>query len=142
MLASCEAMDLRFNVSHSEDLAVYAFALGREVGVDVEALRPMADSADIARSAFSAAEHRAFLALSPAERTEGFFNCWTRKEAFIKALGEGLSHPLDTFDVTLEPDQPARILRVGETEGERCGWDLHTFSPRPGFVGAVVSHKP
>jgi 4'-phosphopantetheinyl transferase len=137
-LASREEVDLRFNVSHSEDVAVYAFAAGRDVGVDVEALRPMADAPDIARSAFSAAERRAFLALAPVERTEGFFNCWTRKEAFIKALGEGLSHPLDAFDVSLAPGEPARMLRVGGIDGGRCGWDLHSFSPRPGFVGAVV----
>jgi 4'-phosphopantetheinyl transferase len=130
--------DLRFNVSHCENLAVYAFASGREIGVDVEAVRAIPDADDIAARFFSRRETAAYLALMPRDRPLGFFNCWTRKEAFIKAIGEGLSHPLDRFDVTLTPVEPARILRVADKPGERCGWALHSFSPAPGFVAAVV----
>jgi 4'-phosphopantetheinyl transferase len=130
--------DLRFNLSHAEDLAVYAFAADREVGIDVEAVRVMQDADDVAASAFSSHENEAYRRLDPSDRPQGFFNCWTRKEAFIKALGEGLSHPLDSFDVSLKPGEPAKILRVGELSGDDCGWALQTFVPQPGFAAAIV----
>jgi 4'-phosphopantetheinyl transferase len=133
--------DLRFNVSHSADVAVYAFAGGREVGIDVEVVRAIADADDIAARSFSPRENEAYLALDPQDRPLGFFNCWTRKEAFIKALGDGLSHPLDRFDVSLTPGEPARIVRVDSTPGEHCGWTLHGLSPGPGLVGAVVVQR-
>ena len=129
---------LCFNVSHSEDVAVYGFALDREIGVDVEAVRELPDADEIAARCFSLRENEAYLALSPPERPLGFFNCWTRKEALIKALGEGLSHPLEHFDVSLAPGEPARILRVGGRAGEHCGWRLQSYSPAPGFVAAIV----
>jgi len=133
------ASKLKFNLSHSEDLAVYAFTSCGEVGVDVEAIRPLPDADDIATRFFSRGENAAYLALPPRHRPLGFFNCWTRKEAFIKALGDGLYYPLDAFDVTLAPGAPARILRVGSTPGRLCGWDLESFSPAAGFVAAVVA---
>jgi 4'-phosphopantetheinyl transferase len=132
------ASGLRFNVSHRDDVAVYAFAWGREVGVDVEAVRLVHDADRIAARTFSRAEGAAYRALGPADRPLGFFRCWTRKEAFVKATGEGLSRPLGAFDVSLAPGEPARILRVGETPGDACGWGMEDFSPAPGYVGAVV----
>lgn len=132
---------LRFNVSHSNDVAVYAFALGREVGIDVEAVRVMNDADSIAARFFSQFENKAYLALDPEDKLPGFFNCWTRKEAFIKALGNGLYYPLDRFDVSLTPGEPANILRVESTPGGDCEWTLHSFVPEPGFIGAVVVQK-
>ncbi len=132
---------LRFNVSHCNDVAVYAFSTGREIGVDVEAVRRIGDAADIAARFFSPRENQAYLALGPRDRPLGFFNCWTRKEAFIKALGDGLYHPLDRFDVSLAPDEPARILRVESTPGDLCGWGMESFSPFPGFVAAIVIER-
>ncbi len=129
---------LRFNLSHCDDLAVFALASGREVGIDVEAVRVLADADDIAAHTFSHRESAAYQALDPRERPLGFFQCWTRKEAFIKALGDGLQHPLDRFDVSLAPREPARILRVDDTPGDHCGWRMEGFSPAPGFVAAVV----
>lgn len=134
--------DLRFNVSHSDDVAVYAFAARREIGVDVEAIRVIRDADDIAGRFFSRHENEAYLALGPRDKPLGFFNCWTRKEAFIKALGDGLYHPLDAFDVSLTPGEPARILRVDDTPGADCGWSLDSFSPVSGFVAAVVIENP
>lgn len=128
----------RFNVSHAEDLAVYAFTRGREVGIDVEAVAPWPGADAIAARFFSRRECCDYEALPPEQRTEGFFNCWTRKEAFCKAIGEGLRRPLGSFDVSLRPGEPARILRVDDTPGELCGWRLHAFTPAPGFVAAVV----
>ena len=132
------APDLRFNLSHCGDVAVYGFAEAREVGVDVEAVRALEDADAIAARCFSKSEYKAYRALPERERPLGFFYCWTRKEAFIKARGSGLSQPLDGFDVSLAPGEPARILRVGRTPGARCGWTLRSLFPAPGFIGAVV----
>lgn len=131
--------DLRFNLSHRDGIAAYAFARGRALGVDVETVRALPEADDIARSAFSPRECAAYFALEARDRPLGFFNCWTRKEAFVKALGEGLSHGLGGFDVSLAPGEPARILRVDGTPGERCGWVLHAFTPAPGMAGALVA---
>jgi 4'-phosphopantetheinyl transferase len=133
--------ELHFNVSHSSDVAAYAFSRRRDIGIDVERVRVIRDIDDIAARFFSRRENEAYLALDRRDRLAGFFNCWTRKEAFIKALGEGMHHPLDGFDVTLAPGEPARILRVGPTPGNDCDWALHSFVSEPGFVGAVVARR-
>ena len=132
---------LRFNVSRSGEVAVYAFAYDREIGVDVEEVRVLPDADAIAAQMFSPRESAAYFALSPRHRPLGFFHCWTRKEAFVKALGDGLYYPLDRFDVSLAPGEPARILRVESTAGDDCPWTLHTFSPGAGLAGAVVVQK-
>jgi 4'-phosphopantetheinyl transferase len=132
------ASELRFNVSHSADLAVYAFARGREIGVDVEAIRPIPDADKISARFFSAGEAAAYAALDADSRPIAFVNCWTRKEAFLKALGGGLNYPLDRIEVSLAPDAPATIVRVAGTPGDACGWRLGSFTPARGFVGAVV----
>lgn len=129
---------LRFNVSHSRNVAAYAFTQRGEIGVDVEAIRPMKDADDIARRFFSRNERRDFFSLDPVDRCLAFFRCWTRKEAFLKAIGEGLSHPLTAFDVSLKPGDAPRLLRVGERTGERSGWSLGEFDPGSGFAGAFV----
>lgn len=132
------ASALHFNLSCSQNLAACVFTSGREIGVDIERILPLAAVAPIGDRFFSQREQASYHALSELDKALGFFNCWTRKEAFIKALGVGLSLPLDTFDVTLAPGEPARILRVGTSSGEHCGWKLHSFVPYPGFVGAVA----
>jgi 4'-phosphopantetheinyl transferase len=139
--ARFEDSNLFFNVSHCDDLAVYAFSSAGEIGVDVEAVRWFADANDVAARVFSSAEQKAYAALHPLLRPLGFFNCWTRKEAFIKALGSGLQRPLDSFDVSLAPDEPAEILRVENTAGNSCGWAMESFVPAPGFVAAVVTEN-
>nr|AFB69907.1 PPTase7 [uncultured bacterium] len=116
------ASDLRFNVSHCGDVALYAFSRCREIGVDVEAVREMPDADDIVERFFSPRERAAYRRLPARERPRGFFRCWTRKEAFIKALGSGLAYPLPDFDSTPAPR----------------GWSLRSFVPGPGLVGAVA----
>jgi len=133
--------DLRFNISRSEDIAVYAFTTGREIGIDVEAVREIPDADAIAARYFSRRENEEYRSLTQRDKAAGFFNCWTRKEAFIKAIGEGLLHPLDDFDVSLTPGEPARILRISQVPGDACGWTIHDFSPCPGFTGAVVAQE-
>jgi 4'-phosphopantetheinyl transferase len=129
---------LQFNVSHRDEVAVYAFSSGGAIGIDVEAVHALPEANNIAARFFSHRENAAYRALEPHDQAQGFFNCWTRKEAFIKAQGDGLSHRLDRFDVSLTPGEPAEILRVDDTPGSRCGWRLESFSPAAGFVAAVV----
>jgi len=130
--------ELRFNVSHSGGLALLAFAWDRELGVDVEEEREVEEAKDIARRYFSPWEERELRLLTEVERRGAFFRCWTRKEAFIKVTGDGLSRPLDAFDVTLAPGEPARLLRVeGEPEAAGRFW-LEDVSPAPGFAGALA----
>ena len=114
-LAPRYSRDLRFNLAHCEEVAVYAFAEGRDVGVDVECEREVEDAEAIGRLCFSPAERDAC-------RTHGFLYCWTRKEAFVKALGCGLSCPLPEIDVTAAPE----------------GWYVRSFVPGPGLIGAVA----
>ena len=131
----------RFNVSHCGEVAVYAFSRSCEIGIDLEAVHEVREAGQIAARFFSRRENQAYLALAPQDRALGFFNCWTRKEAFVKALGDGLSLRLDEFDVSLAPGEPAQFLRIGGTPGEDSGWRLFSFSPLPGFVAALASHR-
>ncbi|MCB8945532.1 MAG: 4'-phosphopantetheinyl transferase superfamily protein [Ardenticatenaceae bacterium] len=132
--------DLQFNVSHSQELALLAFTRGCAIGVDVEFRRPLADADDIAQHHFSSYEYNIFHSLPPSQKHQAFFNCWTRKEAFIKAIGEGLSHPLHTFDVTFLPGDEARFLRI---EGEDVTtWGLQAIHPHPDFAAALAVARP
>jgi 4'-phosphopantetheinyl transferase len=130
--------DLSFNVSHCDDVAAYAFSCKHPVGIDLEAVRVISDADDIAARYFSRRENATYRTLNPGDRPLGFFNCWTRKEAFVKALGDGLSMPLDRFDVTLAPAEPAKVLRVEGTPGDDSGWQLHSMCPAPGYVAAIA----
>ncbi|MCS6806443.1 MAG: 4'-phosphopantetheinyl transferase superfamily protein [Acidobacteriota bacterium] len=129
---------LRFNLSHSHGLALMAFALNRELGIDVEWLRADLACDDIAKRFFSPAEQAALRALPAAQRLQGFFNCWTRKEAYIKAIGTGLSMPLDQFDVSLAPGEPARLLAVRSQPSQMQRWSLEALDLGPDFAAAVA----
>jgi 4'-phosphopantetheinyl transferase len=124
---------LHFNLSHSDGLGLFAFSLESEVGIDVEQIRPEVAKEGIEEAYFSAREQRELDALPAESRAEGFFRCWTRKEAYVKAGGEGLLLPLDSFDTSLTPGQPAVLHRVDQ---ER--WSLYSVCPEPGFIAAVV----
>jgi 4'-phosphopantetheinyl transferase len=129
---------LRFNVSHSHEVALFAVTSGREVGVDIEYLGREIRGEEIAEHFFSAHE-RANLRALPAEmRHQAFFNCWTRKEAYIKAHGEGLSLPLDQFDVSLAPGEPAALLATRSDPREALRWSLQTLTPGSGYVAALA----
>ncbi|MHB0857288.1 MAG: 4'-phosphopantetheinyl transferase family protein [Anaerolineae bacterium] len=105
-----DAGTLRYNVAYARELGLIAVACRRKVGVDIEYQWPELATLDVARRFFSAAEIEEFSALPEAERVEAFFNGWTRKEAYLKALGEGPSYPLRAITVSLTPGQPARLL--------------------------------
>jgi len=114
-------------------------AAGREVGVDVESVRGDVACAEIAASFFSRREVAALLALPDEARTLAFFTCWTRKEAYIKPRGAGLSLPLDAFDVSLAPGELAALLRTRDDEREAARWSLRELRPGPGYVAAVAA---
>lgn len=132
------ASRLHFNVAHAGDVTAYVFAVGREVGVDIEVLRPCADADAVVDAFFSPSERAAYHALDICQRQRAFLDGWTRKEAFVKALGRGLQLPFPAFDVTLAPGVPAQLLRVGGVAGAACGWTLHSLAPGAGLVGALV----
>ena len=129
---------LHFNISHSGHLALYAFAYDREVGIDIERIRAGIEYEELATSFFSASECAALHALPVERREEAFFLCWSRKEAYIKARGKGLSLPLDQFDVSLSPDEPAQLLASREDPRAVEQWSLHTLTPGEHYAGALV----
>lgn len=133
-----DASGLRFNVSHSAGAALYACTLGREVGVDVELLRDDFASFEVAERFFSEPEVRNLSSLPAHLRTQGFFNCWTRKEAYIKALGEGLSHPLDSFSVSLTPGEPARLISTDKGQQDAARWSIVELEPFRGYAAALA----
>jgi 4'-phosphopantetheinyl transferase len=129
---------LRFNLSHAHGLVLYGVARTREIGLDLERIRPIPEAEQIAERFFSAQEHAILRALPASQKAEAFFNGWTRKEAYIKALGDGLTKPLDQFDVSLVPGEPARLLRVEGDAQEVARWGLQSFVPAGGYVAALA----
>ena len=129
---------LRFNCSHSADWALIAVAREREVGVDLEQHRPLPDAEDLAGKIFSDAENRELTALPPALKLQGFFNGWTRKEAFVKAIGLGLSYPLNRFSVSLSPNRPAAILEVADNPPALEKWSMISLELNPDYSAALV----
>lgn len=130
--------DVRFNLAHSRTLALYAFALCREVGIDVEYMKPHIEALPVAQHSFSRDEQAALRALSPEERLQGFYNGWTRKEAYIKARGMGVSLGLERFDVSLKPREPAALLHSREDTQEPSRWALIELVPGEGYAGALA----
>jgi 4'-phosphopantetheinyl transferase len=124
-----------FNLSHSGKLALIGIAQC-ELGLDVEKVRHLESLTEIAQRHFSPSEFEALCALHGPARELGFYRCWTRKEAYIKAIGEGLSMPLDTFDVTLCEEPQFLACRDGREDP--ADWSLLDVSPGPEFVGAVA----
>jgi 4'-phosphopantetheinyl transferase len=129
---------LEFNLSHSGDLVAIAVAWGCPVGVDVEQERPLSGMQEIARRFFGPHEHDQLLHLKAQARLAAFYRCWTRKEAYIKAVGGGLAIPLDSFRVSLRPGEPARFLEIDGSTEAAASWSLVDFTPMAGYAGAVA----
>ena len=127
---------LSFNLSHADELAVLAVASGALVGVDIERIRPLADG--FADYSFAADELAALRALPERYRLAATFACWTRREAYVKAIGAGLSCPVDSFAVSVDPFSPARLLRVNASPAELASWTLAELSVRAGYAAAVA----
>ncbi len=138
LAAACDDGRLRFNVSHSQELALCAVTRDREVGVDIEFMRPLDDAESIATHFFSAREQAALRSLPAHLKHQGFFNCWTRKEAYIKAIGEGLYQALDAFDVSLAPGEPAQLLAVLGKPEEAQRWTFQALQPPAGYAAALA----
>ena len=130
--------NLYFNLTHSYEMALLAVVLDCEIGVDVEYVKKMGDIDGIAGRFFSASEQAVYFELPEDQRPQAFFNCWTRKEAFIKAIGEGLSYPLHQFDVSLAPGEPAQLLRVETDPDEALRWTMAAFHPTPDYTASVA----
>lgn len=130
--------DISFNLSHAGDVAVVALCTQGRIGVDIEQHRPLDDLPGLARTVFSPQELRDLNELPSVQRQRAFYDCWTRKEAFIKAIGDGLSYPLAQFDVTLRPDAPAQLLRVADEPDAQARWQMASFPPGPDYSGALV----
>jgi 4'-phosphopantetheinyl transferase len=131
---------LRFNVSHSGQRALVCFARDRELGVDIELCRELSDLRSLARTAFSPAEYAALCRLPPDAQPAAFFACWSRKEAVIKATGEGVAQ-LAAFDVNLAPGEPARLLRFDGEPPDAPRWSLHDLPAIPGYAAALACER-
>lgn len=136
--ADGERPRLHFNLSNSDELALVAFATGAELGADLERLRPMPDGIDIAERFFSAGERQVLAAQPAGERDLAFFRCWTRKEAYLKAVGDGITVRLDAFDVTLGPAEAPRMLSIDGDPDRGAAWELVHVEPAPGYLGALA----
>lgn len=130
-------LHLFFNLSHSSELGVLAICAVGPVGIDVEKVNEQYADEEIARY-FSPGEIIALQSLPPESRADGFFHCWTRKEAYLKARGDGLSFPLDQFEVSVAASPSGEWLRVDGDNAEGKRWRLFSFSPTPGYLAALV----
>jgi 4'-phosphopantetheinyl transferase len=141
-LSASHGSDIGFNVSHSGDIAAFAFAIGRKVGVDVECIRHDVDVDEIPRRFFSSLEQQKLAGLQGQQKFEGFFNCWTRKEAYVKAVGSGLSLPLRDFDVSLVPGEPAKLLATRPVADLASKWSMESLALGQECAAAVVVEGP
>ena len=140
----CEPLNprnLQFNLSHSGEWAIIAVTQGRAVGVDIEKFRADVEHIDLAHRYFSEREYQSLLELPVDKRERAFFACWTRKEAFIKALGEGLSCPLSQFSVTVSPDDAPALQNVDNNPAVVSRWHFANFQPGEDHYGTVVYEK-
>lgn len=133
---------LHFNLAHSENRVVYAFSKAFELGVDIEFLRRLPDFESIARNFFSPGECAQLLGLPGDQQTQAFFNCWTRKEAYLKATGDGLMVPLNSFQVSLLPGEPAAFVKLAGDRYPASQWSLFHLDFPDGYVGALAIPSP
>jgi 4'-phosphopantetheinyl transferase len=138
VLAAEHGDAVRFNLTHSGGRGLLAVACGREVGIDLEQARPLPDALAIGESFFSPRENAVLRGLPPGEREQAFLNCWTRKEAFLKATGKGLLFPMDQLEVSLAPGEPAELLSLSGDRRIVARWRLDAFAPFPGYVAALA----
>jgi 4'-phosphopantetheinyl transferase len=129
---------IHFNIAHSEDLALFAFSPGPELGVDIESIRPISQAREIADRFFSPSEAAALQALPEPERQSAFFRCWTQKEAVLKALGNGISAGLNHFEVPLSPAHPDRPFHFCPKLLSDSDWLIFPLAPAPRYLGALA----
>jgi 4'-phosphopantetheinyl transferase len=129
---------IRFNVTNSVNRALVAVAWEREVGVDVEAQRTIRDAGALARRFFSPSEYAALQTMHDEAVERAFLSCWTRKEAYVKAIGLGISMQLAGFDVNVEPDEPATLLATRHDAAAAARWTMHSLDAGAGYFATLV----
>jgi 4'-phosphopantetheinyl transferase len=132
------ALHFHFNLSHSNGLALIATTRRAALGVDIECVRILPEAEQIAAKFFSPRESAMLNAVPAEQKMEAFFHCWTRKEAYLKATGEGIADALPRIEVSLTPGQSARLLKINGGTTAASLWTLNALAPAPGFVGAVA----
>lgn len=130
---------LCFNLSHTHQVALYAVAWNRDLGIDVEQIQPNRDWEGIAARFFAPQENEMLQQLAPELRLHGFFNAWTRKEAVLKAIGQGLTIPLHQLTVSLTPGEPARLLQTAWNPDELNRWSMQALDVGADYAAAVVA---
>ena len=133
---------LNFNLSHSAELVLYAVTRERVVGIDIEYIREDFATLEIAEQFFSKDEVAALKSLPTDQRTTGFFNCWSRKESFIKAKGLGVSYPLDRFTVSVSPNEPPALLNVYGDEYEPTCWQMYELKTGEEYAASLIVENP
>jgi 4'-phosphopantetheinyl transferase len=128
-------------MSRSGEFALYAFTYDHDIGVDIERIRPLPDMDRLAKNYFSAGEYHRLRTLPAKVRTKAFYHCWTRKEAFLKARGDGLGFGLDRFEVTLAPGEPAALLTLDNDPGEAAGWSFWDVETGTDTVAALALRR-
>lgn len=143
-LAGNVGLDLEFNLSHSQGLALYGLTLNNQIGIDLEYLRSIPNACEIARRFFSPTEYASFACLSEPERQRAFFSIWTAKEAYLKATGDGLSGALDRIEISLSASDALRLLSVEGDCKVAAGWYLSPIVLEPEYIAtlAVSSFSP
>lgn len=131
-----------FNVSHTHQCVLYAFTKNVEIGIDVEYLKNGIDYHSIAKNFFSKNEYQTLLEAAHEQKEALFYKIWTCKEAFIKAMGLGLSYSLADFDVIVQENQPARILGIKNAPDEAKTWSLYSFIPANSYMAAIAMKQP
>jgi 4'-phosphopantetheinyl transferase len=129
---------LRFNVSHSDSLAAFAFTSNCEIGIDIEQIRPLSEMQDLANQLFSAEEASELMSLPDSQREPAFYLGWTRKEAYLKAIGEGLSRPLNSFRIEFDSEHFGRPIPFGVEMPALELWTIVDLTISPGFAGSLA----
>lgn len=132
------AQAIEFNLSHSNDLVLYAFNLNRRIGVDVEYLIPMTDMDDFAEQFFTPRESAWINSLPGIQKEDAFFKTWTCKEAFLKANGSGLTVPINQVEISLKAEGTVELIAIGEDQEQAANWHIEMFSPLPGYQAALA----
>jgi len=133
-----KSSEIKFNISHSNAIALFGITKSRQIGIDVEYTKPLPDTDKVAERFFGFQENLKYQQLPKEQKLTGFYHCWTRKEAFIKAIGEGLSYPLDQFEVSFLPNEKPRIKHIQNDKVQGEAWSLKVLEPYPEYIGAVA----
>ena len=132
---------IKFNMSHSKNICVVAITRGREIGIDVEAIRNISDAREIVKKYFSSDEQKLLLAAPEKSFFKLFFVCWTQKEAFAKAIGNGLSYQFDQFSTPIYLNKNGSSVFKEGVDGKIEEWKFESFNIHPGYIGSFVT-KP